>query len=761
MQTFRSACARTFLGLAIGCSTLGQQPLWAQPGAEPVPPPAPTLPETNVTAEQQQGSPQGMTQSPPADTSFLQGGSALDGTIFTSQPVTGYLAEETTTGTLINIPDLGLPATVNAITHDTIIDQQALRVTDLYRDAGAVVPVGDTIFGDRIYIRGQEISSRDFRKNGFFDPSLARRDLANVQRVEIFKGPTSVIYGAGQPGGLVNLITKTPVDGRFSTFSVQGGSFDLQRYTIDDNGSINESGSLRYRINAAYEEANSFRDFIDNERTFVNPVVTWVIDSDTTLTWSGEYFQENRRPDSGIPAIGTNPLALPISRYVGDPHNDFYRQQEYRNQLWLNHKFNEDWALFVGGSSMFLDNPQSLTSTAGPASPGSTLFNRVRQNFEDKEQAQSGMVNLFGDVVDGFGFDHKLVVGTEQVYYDAISSIEGLAVNATNFNPFDVANPDYSPTTPLATAYTFDAPVFRQERHGYYLQDYISLDEHWQVLAGVRFDQTHFVYQRDLGQGSIRNDEHYSRTIPRIGMVYAPLPDQLSYYWNYSQSFNAPTGSLGFTAAPARPEIGESWEGGIKARLLDNLILNVAGFHISRENVPFAGLQFDPQSPFPIPTFTQVGRQRSQGVDLNLIGNLSDRWSLIGNYAYVDTELTDPDPQAGFFGQPQINVPLNSGSVWTRYNFIQNNLRTVGAALGVVCLGERLGTKDGSVLLPAFARWDMGLYYTQGRLNGSVYIENLFDDEYAVSSTNASTAALAQIFPGAPINARAMVWVTF
>jgi iron complex outermembrane receptor protein len=229
------------------------------------------------------------------------------------------------------------------------------------------------------------------------------------------------------------------------------------------------------------------------------------------------------------------------------------------------------------------------------------------------------------------------------------------------------------------------------------------------------------------------------------------MPDIMSVYYNYSQSYNAPLGNLGVGQA-IRPETGEMHEMGIKTQVTETMTYTVAGFHIVRNNVPFATID-QTGTPF----FSQIGEQRSQGVEMNLVGQLTDRWSWSANYAYVDTLVTDVNnPFLPPGGAPQLNVPLNSGNVWTRYNFIQNNIRTVGAALGVIAAGTRTGNVDGSLLLPAYNRWDMGFYYQQGRFNANCYVENIFDQEYALSSINAF-----QIMPGAPINARAQIGFVF
>src|SRR5215470_1962061 len=175
-------------------------------GEENQPPAAtaqpPVLPETNVLG----------TQPRPSyfDESGLTG-TILDGTVFSTQPVIGYRADSSTTGTIINVPDADLPATVNVIPRDVLNDQIDIRLTEAIRNAGGVVPLGDGFFPDRILLRGLEVGSRNYRKDGYFDPTLVPRDLQNVDRIEILKGPASVLYGSADPAGLVNLITKKPL----------------------------------------------------------------------------------------------------------------------------------------------------------------------------------------------------------------------------------------------------------------------------------------------------------------------------------------------------------------------------------------------------------------------------------------------------------------------------------------------------------------------------------------------------------------------
>jgi iron complex outermembrane receptor protein len=745
MRSSLRRLARAALRAAL-LAPLAAASLYAQEAAQP-----PVIPETTVEAAQ------------PATATIEDDGltgTILDGTIFTSPEVIGYRAESSTTGTIIDIPDADLPATVNVIPRDVIDDQIALSFTDIARNAPGVVVVSESLFADQIYLRGLRVGTRNYRKDGFLDPTFVPRDFQNVERVEILKGPASILYGAGDPAGLVNVITKKPVSDCFAVGAFTFGAYQQERITADVNGFATSSGNVLYRLNAAQEDANSFRDFGYLSRTQIAPVVTWLISPSTTLTWNTEWHRDKRRNDPGIPAIGADALALPQDRYVGEPSSDFFDSWEFRQSLVLTHEINDCWWFSLGGSSLFYDFPNSTSAASDnlgflpPVPP--PLFYRSQSTFTvEDEQSQSMIANLAGEFWTG-PLLHKAVVGMEYNYFDSAS-----AFTVNPLPPINAAAPVYTnppPLTPIPLV-AFDAPVFRQQRVGGYVQDLIEINPYWKALAGVRFDTLDFDFDRTVtifgAPQALDTDQHFSRTSPRAGLVYQPwADDDLALYYSYSESFTPPGGGLYVDAGPILPVLGQSHEAGIKAELLPDLSLVACGFHAERDNDTFF---FGPA------LLDQVGSIRSQGAEVSLIGDITDRWSVIANYTYTDTLVTDDDPLID--GRRARNVPYNTANLWTRFNVQHDECQTVGAALGVVYVGERLASQQApdpvtqpgapDVLLPGYTRWDAGLYLSRGRFYSAVYLENIFDIEYAVGSIDEF-----QIFPGAPINARATAgWV--
>jgi iron complex outermembrane receptor protein len=707
------------------------------PETEVVAPPRPTQPPVNPL----EPTPGDFNSANPAANFPATNSSADSGrSIFQSPPAMGYRAASSTTGSIIDIPDADLPATVNSIPQALLQDQIVLTIDNLARNAGGVTPSGDIFFSDRLLLRGLEVGSRSFRKDGFFDPTYVPRDFQNVERVEILKGPASVLYGAGDPAGLVNVITKKPLAARFADLGFTFGSWDRARFTFDVNGLGDSSGTVLYRINAAQEDAESFVDFDYLSRTQISPAVTWWIDPSTSLTWSGEWHRHNTLGFQGTPAVNGDPLFLPPDAFVGEPAHDFFRTEEFRQSLVYRRQLDQDWWFSLGGYSLFYDFPSSGTAAASQVNPVPPLFIRSQNDATiSEEQSHSAIANLGGDHCLG-SLPHKTLLGIEYIYFDSETRFDSNLL----LNPFDVTNPVYvdPPAVPLFTA---NFPVFRQQRVGGYLQDLTQLTPRWQALVGVRWDSVDFDFERDIGFGEVETEQSFNRASPRAGLVYQPWGDEvLSYFYSYAQSFTPPGGGI-YLNGDLLPILGESHEAGVKTELIDGLYFTASGFHTTRQNDAFNVQSI---------VLVQLGEIRSQGAELNLLGSITEDWSIVANYTYTDARLSDPNPQ--FDGRRARNVPFHLANVWSRWDLYRDSFHRWGTALGFVYFGDRPADLENDLILPSFGRWDAGLYYQRGRWDTGVYLENLFDLQYAASSLNE-----LQIFQGAPFNVRANVGVTF
>jgi iron complex outermembrane receptor protein len=738
----------------------------------------PELPETKVpgktttpTTPGQQPPQEPPPQPPPAPS---LGNPIANGGVFGSAPVQGYKADSATSGTKVDMPLINYPGTLSVIPIDVIRDQSVLTVDDLLRNIPSAIKLTD--FGnlrDNFVLRGFEVGSRDFRWNGYADPSYIQRDFANIERVEVLSGPASVLYGAGSPSGLINFITKQPLSTQSDSFQFTVGSFNLTRYAVDTTGPIDEDGNFLYRINAAYQQFDSFRDFGWGQRTIFAPVFTIVLDENTSLSFEGSYQDSRRQLDTGL-IYFNGAIQGPITRSFNDP-NDFQRVDDYKAALALNHKFDDNWSGRIG---FFADSYNYTTFGTMPDVGSTNAYNQFAPGFGLpllsptqilRETEATHLAEQFYDIraelngkFEGIWAKHNAVFGSEIAWYH--SDFDGLqsdpAPNSVPFQPFNYANPVYTQTS-TATLLPFDQSHIAQERYGFYFSDMIEFNEHWKMLVGARYDivNTDFantVSTSYFGQTSSfplsTNDRVDYYLSPRVGLIWQPIPETLSFYGTYSQSFDPPVTGVFIVPTALLPETGQTGEIGMKLDLFEKkLSLQMAGYLIDKHNV-VAQENFI--------TSVQIGEIRSTGAEFSAVGKVTRDFSIIANYAYCDARIiSDPADQAIGGTSPGNRfrgVPYNSFNVWGRYNLIDNPTQTLGVGLGVIYVGDRFGDLADSFVLPGYARVDAGIFYKRGPLNASVYIENLANTTYYSGSYDANT-----ITPGAPINFRFTMGVTF
>jgi iron complex outermembrane receptor protein len=746
------------------------------PGTTPT---VPALPETEVVAEPQPA------QGPAPAANNNPYPSVLRGTIFASPPVTGYNAPTSTVGTMVDVPNRIFPGTINTITRDVIRDQQILSMDEALRDiAGAVKSFGGdgVIRQDQFFIRGFEATSQTFRRDGYLDPSYVPRDVANIERIDVLKGPASVLYGAAQPTGTFNIVTKKPMLDPYLWGGVTYGSFGLQRYAFDANSAVTADKSVLIRITGAYQHADSFRQTVFQEREFISPVVSWAMDDDTSLTWAGEYQHDRFRLDQGVPALNGDPFAVSRKTFTGDPNGDVGDYRNYRSTLTFQKILNDNWTLRIGEMSLWYNTP-STTSFLDNGSVGangllnSPLIGRDQTVANPFQEQNHDILETLGGEFDGYLFSHKAVIGAEQDWFitnhDTFTQTTNF-LGGSSFAPINVTQPGpfpLGPPSPFTGQNVFDNPAFRQNRFGFFAQDIIDLTPQLHLLLGGRFDYMTQTYSRSdtvtfggfpvTGTGDVHTEDTFSRFSPRAGLTYDLIPDTMSIYGMYSKSFTPSIGVANFSpGVRLLPQIGDIWEGGFKAQLTDRILWTTAGWWTRQHNVTVE--QFNPAGGGGLAFFaTQAGIQRSQGVETSVTGQITDRLSTISNFAYTDAFLYGVAQSATGFAPPidrtrVRGVPLWTGNTWVRYNFVQEQGRTIGGALGMRYVGTRLGDYSSPLSLPSFDVWDIGCYYNRGRLGAMVLWDNIFNINYAVSSISQY-----QVIPGAPSNVRVQFTATF
>ncbi|MBD0389267.1 MAG: TonB-dependent siderophore receptor, partial [Nostoc sp. C3-bin3] len=642
----------------------------------------------------------------------------------------GYRVPNATTATKTDTPVRDIPGSIQVIPRRILEDQKTTRIQDALENISGVRKRGNYGGSDAggYIIRGFE-QAGNFR-NGFPDNDFySSVDPANIERIEVLKGPASVLFGQAEPGGIVNIVTKQPLSTPYYSAEFNVGNYGFYRPSFDISGPLTDDGSLVYRLNVAYQNSESFRDFNFTERVFVAPVITWNISDRTSLTFDLEYLNNDYLFDRGLPSIGDRPAPIPISRFIGLPESN-YNDSSLRLGYRLEHEFSKDWQLrnvfsFVSGKSssdVYAISGRGLVDNQ---------FARISVGREEEftRKTYTLQTELVGKFKTG-SIVHQPLIGVElrrnTWEYSGFDAVEPILL--------DIFNPNYDLDLPAISdeAYFYTT---RRDTLGIYLQDQITLADNLKVLVGGRFD-TFQIKETELGETI--GEESLSAFNPRFGIVYQPI-QSISLYASYTQSFQ-PEAFFGRSATNKpfnfKPTEGSQYEVGIKADLSEGLSATLAAFEITKTNV----ITVDPNDP---DESIQVGEQRSRGIELDIGGEILPGWNLIASYTYTDA-ITSRD-NAIAVGNQLTNVPEHAASLWTTYELQSGDLKGLGFGLGLYYAGDRYADLDNTSVLPSYFRTDSAIYYKQKNWRLGLNFRNLFNETYYETSQSRNI-----IYPGAP-----------
>ncbi len=699
------------LGLAMAAASLG--PVRAQPAANEV-----VLEELSVVG---------------------QGGPAPESA---TGPVTGYRATRSATGTKTDTALRDSPQTINVVPRQVLGDQQDLRLTDAVTNVSNVVP-GSTVQGrsQNYIIRG--FSTQIFAVDGvLINPAIAfypvERDLANAERVEVIKGPASVLYGRGDPGGVVNIVTRRPTLEPSGELSVLGGGFGLRRVQGSVSSALLGSDTLAGRISFAAQEDPTFRNIGDNtnSRYFIAPAVSWTPTPDTRVYLNSEFTKQHSQYDEGLTAFrGRVPLDN-VSRYYGTPWSR-YSGENNSTTLRVEHDVNENLTLRQIVNGQWGVFHVFAARNTGVNAAGTTVTRReatVDSTFAAVDSQTEAVLKF-----DTFGFAHTALFGFEYTNGFRHPYSQQGVLPSTSF-----LNPVLSGASPVGLAFQQDLKQ-KLELFGFYLQDQIVLTPELQLVLGARFDLgTQLYANRQPGTRTLSPEQDLFGASPRVGLIYRPF-EPLTLYASYATSFAPQTANVLNVTNP-RPETGEQVEVGTRIDVLPTLSLSVAAFRITRDNVAASD---------PINTGFSVitGQQRSQGFEADLAGEILPGWNVIGGVGFLDAKITED--RIFPVGNRLVGVPHVSGSVWTTYEFHEGWLRGLGLGAGVTYVGRRTGDLNASYSVGAYARVDAALWYDfDERWRLSINLRNLTDARYIEQPFNQFNNA-----PGAPFSAIAAIRV--
>lgn len=645
-----------------------------------------------------------------------------------------YVVPRASTGTRTDTPLLDIPQSVQVIPQQVLEDQQVTQLDEALRNVSGVVADSTEGAGFQFGLRGFQgarilrdgfsLSGSDALSNTGI---LALPEVANIEQIEVLKGPASILYGEIQPGGVINLVTERPTAEPLYDADFQLGSNGFFRPQVDFSDRVTPDGRVRYRLNALVQRDNGFRDFDQGiNREFVAPVLTWEIGDRTDLTLDFEYLSDERPNDAGLLAFGEGIVDVPRNRIVGEP-DDVVERDFFTGGYRLEHQLSDRWSVrnaFRYSSQDYSSNfflPLSFNEATG-------IVARLNGGTEWYQDYYGLQTDLVGEFETG-SIEHTLLFGIDWSRDRSDINARVNVPSPANLAPLDIFNPVYG----LAQRRSFEefsAAARVQEvttsRFGLFLQDQIDLPRAFKLLAGIRYDT---VSQDVVNAPSLFDPtgREVSQSVdaftPRLGLVYQPIPE-LSLYASYSRSFT-PNSSTNVAGDLLEPEEGEGFEIGLKTELLNQrLIATLAYFDITKQNVA----TLDPNAPPFVNASVATGEQRSQGVEFDLSSEILPSWNVIAGYAYTDARVTQDN--AISTGNGLAGIPEHSASLWTTYTLQQGSLAGLGFGLGLSYVGERPGNLENNFTLDDYLTTDAAVFYEIDNFQLALNFKNLFNTNY-------------------------------
>lgn len=639
-------------------------------------------------------------------------------------PEGSYNVPDATTATKTSTPVRDIPQSIQVVPRQSWQDQGAVNTIDALRSVGVIQGFNSPTNGDVFTIRGFQTSN--LLHNGLKDYTggaiSGQTQLANIERIEVLRGPASVLYGQGNPGGTINYVTKQPLSEPYFAASTTFGSYSFYQPTIDISGPLNSDKTLLYRLNTSYISTESFVDFFYNQRYVIAPVLSWQISKNTKLTFESEFRDQQQYPRTGLPAVGTvlpnrnGKIPLSLNTLDEDARNN---RRSILLSYNLEHRFSDNWSLV---NAFLVRSIRYRTDSANSGSlraDGRTL-NRTQQNYigapaADEEYALDN--HVVGKFKTG-SLQHELVAG-----FDLYRDISQFDQTMRAIGTIDVFNPVYG--QPVGRLLSRIDQKTKNDQLGFYVQDIVKLTNNLNLVLGGRGD---FIGNKvtNFLNASANQSQSDSAFSPRVGLVYKPI-QPVSLYASYSESFSQNIGTT-FEGSLFKPSSGTQYEVGVKGDFLNGkLSSTLALYQLTLSNV----LTTDPNhSTYSIAT----GEQRSRGIELNVTGEILPGWNVIASYAYTDGQVTK-DSNLSTIGNRLVNVPENSASLWTTYTFAKGNLQGLGFGLGLFYVGERQGDLINSFSVPSYLRLDAAVYYRLDRLRFALNLKNLSDVQYFTPRT--------------------------
>ncbi len=643
----------------------------------------------------------------------------------TASPTTdvGYVPTHSTTATKTDTPLIETPQSISVITRDRLAAQdadnlgQALRYTagvtgeafgvdDRGYDFAQIRGFDATTYRDGLPVKNLGFAGFDFRTYA-------------AERIEILRGPASVLYGQGAPGGLVNYVSKRPLAEPFRELVLEAGSFDRYDGKFDLSGPLDRRNTLSYRLTGLGSTGDHQVNFIEDDRLFVAPGLTWTPSTDTTFTVLGYYQRDDLggASNSFLPASGTvfsSPNGrIPPSRFTGEPSFDSIDRAQFAIGYLFEHRWNDTWTFRqnLRYEEVDVDFEELFGLGLDPGDPTQRFL--LRDTFAAFADARPLTIDNHAQAQFATGpLSHTLLFGVDYQHVDFQERIgEGLAP------AIDIFNPVYGASFTLPPPLIQDTDQ-KQQQIGLYFQDQIKLYDKLVLVLGGRHDSAET--ETDDRLANVKTEQDDREFTGRAGLVYLSEIG-LAPYFSYAESF-LPTLGTNASSEPFKPETGRQYEVGVKYQLPDtNAFVTLAAFDLRRQNV----LATDPGNPN---DQVQTGEVRSRGIEVEGVASFDFGLDVIAAYTYLDVDILENSGVNE--GNRPDGVAKQRASLWADYTLPGGALAGLGLGMGVRYVGSTFGDQANSFKVDDYTLVDAAMHYDWGKLRFAVNAQNLFDDEH-------------------------------
>lgn len=584
------------------------------------------------------------------------------------------------------------PQSIQVIGSDVIEQQQAIRLSEVLKNANGVY-VGSARGGaqESFFSRGYDMSANNMFKNGFRYNAGSIPDVSGLDKVEFLKGSSALLFGNVAPGGILNLVTKTPQFKSGGEVSMQFGSYAYYKPAFDFYGGLTKS--IAFRINGSYENSESFRDVVKNERVYVNPSLLFIVSPKTQITVQGDYLTADWTPDFGTGIIGKELVDVPRNNFYGALWSNGQTKSASASVL-VNHDFNKNWKLNFNSSFQSYDRASKSTAQLSTVTPAGDWTRPLVQN-KNLETILGDQLSLQGNFNTG-SVKHQLFTGVD--WENSFATANTYVFNPANYDTINLYN--FDPSTQrndIPNSTLTRIAKTETNRFGVYAQDLISFTEKIKVLLGMRWSwQEATVYTYDMTKNpsvmtetAPRKDDAFS---PKVGLVYQPLKD-MSVFASYSNSFTPNSGTT-VDLKPIEASIIDQYEAGIKKEFFSGaLSTNVTVYQIKNSNLAqTAEFRADGTPNTDTTIKTLGGGTKSKGIEIDITARPLEGLSIIGGYSYNDMRYVNTSGTQGSFveGDRVVRTPQNTANLSFFYTLPTGALK--GLSFGAIAnyIGDRL-----------------------------------------------------------------------